>query len=107
MGESMAVDLEVPAVGESVTEIVIGKWYKTEGDAVAQDEQLVELESEKATLDLRAPAAGTLSKVLKKTSDSANVGEVIGHIEEGGDGKLHKQAKQRTAEEREPAEAQE
>jgi 2-oxoglutarate dehydrogenase E2 component (dihydrolipoamide succinyltransferase) len=48
----MSVDLKIPAMGESVTEIYIGKWYKSEGEVVEQDEQIVELESEKATLDL-------------------------------------------------------
>ncbi|MEX0610781.1 MAG: 2-oxo acid dehydrogenase subunit E2, partial [Pirellulales bacterium] len=78
----MSVELKVPEVGESVNEVYIGKWYKSEGDKVDQDEQVVELESEKATLDLRAPAAGVLAKILKKTGDAAEVGEVIGRIEE-------------------------
>jgi 2-oxoglutarate dehydrogenase E2 component (dihydrolipoamide succinyltransferase) len=80
----MSVELKVPEVGESVTEVQIGKWYKVEGDEVAQDEELVELESEKATLDLRAPVAGVLAKILKQTGDAADVGEVIGRIEENG-----------------------
>ena len=80
----MSVELKVPEVGESVSEVQIGKWYKSEGDEVEQDEQVVELESEKATLDLRAPAAGVLAKILKKTGDAADVGEVIGRIEENG-----------------------
>ena len=52
----MAVDLKVPEMGESVTEVYIGQWQKKEGDRVEQDDPLVEIESEKATLDLRAPA---------------------------------------------------
>jgi 2-oxoglutarate dehydrogenase E2 component (dihydrolipoamide succinyltransferase) len=80
----MAFELKIPEVGESVSEIYIGRWYKTEGDEVEQDEPLVELESEKATLDLRAPAKGTLVKVIKKAGDTAEVGEVIGQIEEDG-----------------------
>ncbi len=78
----MSIELKIPEMGESVTEIYIGKWYKSEGDQVEQDEQLVELESEKATLDLRAPADGVLSKILKDTGDTADVGEVIAQIEE-------------------------
>jgi 2-oxoglutarate dehydrogenase E2 component (dihydrolipoamide succinyltransferase) len=88
----MSVELKVPEVGESITEVSIGKWYKSEGDAVDQDEQLVEIESEKATLDLRAPAAGVLTTILKKTGDSADVGEVIGQIDETGKQQPHEKA---------------
>jgi 2-oxoglutarate dehydrogenase E2 component (dihydrolipoamide succinyltransferase) len=79
----MPVELKVPAIGESVSEIYIGKWYKAEGDAIAPDEGLVELESEKATLDVPAPAGGVLTKILKHTGDTAEVGEVIAHIDNG------------------------
>ncbi len=79
----MPIELKVPAIGESVTEIYIGKWYKAEGDSIAQDEGLVELESEKATLDVPAPAGGVLTKILKQTGDTAEVGEVIAHIDNG------------------------
>jgi len=78
----MAVDLKVPEMGESVTEVYIGQWQKKEGDRVEQDDALVEIESEKATLDLRAPAAGVLTKILKKSGEAAEVGEVIGQIDE-------------------------
>jgi 2-oxoglutarate dehydrogenase E2 component (dihydrolipoamide succinyltransferase) len=84
----MSVELKVPEVGESITEVQVGKWYKSEGDAVEQDEELVELESEKATLDLRAPTGGVLSKILKRTGEVADVGEVIGRIEENGKQRL-------------------
>jgi 2-oxoglutarate dehydrogenase E2 component (dihydrolipoamide succinyltransferase) len=84
----MAVDLKVPEMGESVTEVYIGQWQKKEGDRVEQDDPLVEIESEKATLDLRAPAAGVLTKILKSSGDAAEVGEVIGQIDESAsDGK--------------------
>jgi 2-oxoglutarate dehydrogenase E2 component (dihydrolipoamide succinyltransferase) len=79
----MPIELKVPAIGESVTEIYIGKWYKAEGDSIAPDEGLVELESEKATLDVPAPAGGVLTKILKQTGDTAEVGEVIAHIDNG------------------------
>ncbi len=80
----MAVDLKVPEMGESVTEVYIGQWQKKEGDRVEQDDTLVEIESEKATLDLRAPAAGILTKIIKTSGDAAEVGEVIGQIDEAG-----------------------
>ncbi|HEX6962199.1 MAG TPA: biotin/lipoyl-containing protein, partial [Lacipirellula sp.] len=80
----MAIELKVPAVGESVSEIYIGKWYKAEGDSIAVDEGLVELESDKATLDVPSPSAGVLKKILKQTGDTAQVGEVIGYIETNG-----------------------
>jgi len=92
-GAPMSVELKVPEVGESVTEVYIGKWYKAEGDEVEQDEEVVELESEKATLDLRAPAAGVLAEILKQTGDPADVGEVIGRIEENGKQKPADKAK--------------
>jgi 2-oxoglutarate dehydrogenase E2 component (dihydrolipoamide succinyltransferase) len=89
----MAVDLKVPEMGESVTEVYIGQWQKKEGDRVEQDDALVEIESDKATLDLRAPSAGVLSKILKKSGDAAEVGEVIGQIDEdAGDGKAKKKS---------------
>jgi 2-oxoglutarate dehydrogenase E2 component (dihydrolipoamide succinyltransferase) len=99
----MAVDLKVPEMGESVTEVYIGQWQKKEGDRVEQDDALVEIESDKATLDLRAPAAGVLSKILKKSGDAAEVGEVIGQIDEAsGNGKAKK--KTEATHEAEPAE---
>ncbi|HKO21460.1 MAG TPA: biotin/lipoyl-containing protein, partial [Candidatus Eisenbacteria bacterium] len=83
----MAVELRVPEVGESITEVQIGTWLKNEGDAVERDEALVEIESDKATLELPAPVSGTLSQVLKKKGESAKVGDLIATIGEGkGDG---------------------
>lgn len=79
----MAVELKVPTVGESITEVFIGTWLKQEGDSVALDEPLVEVETDKATLEVPATAAGVLSKILKQEGDSADIGEVIAHIEEG------------------------
>lgn len=73
----MSIELKVPHVGESVTEVYIGRWYKSEGDQFAQDEEIVELESDKATFDVPAPAAGVISKILKQPGDTAAVGDVI------------------------------
>jgi 2-oxoglutarate dehydrogenase E2 component (dihydrolipoamide succinyltransferase) len=79
----MPVELKVPSVGESVVEVQIGRWLKQEGDAVAVDEPLVEIETDKVTQELPAPVAGKLSKVTKKQGDQASVGDVIGLLEEG------------------------
>jgi 2-oxoglutarate dehydrogenase E2 component (dihydrolipoamide succinyltransferase) len=78
----MSIDLKVPEVGESVTEVYIGEWLKSEGDSVGEGEPLVELESEKATFELPAPADGVLSKILKKSGDQAQVGEAIGQLDD-------------------------
>jgi 2-oxoglutarate dehydrogenase E2 component (dihydrolipoamide succinyltransferase) len=80
----MAIELKVPEVGESITEVEIGDWLKRKGETVQKDEPMVTLESEKATVELPAPAAGTVTEVLKKKGDTAKVGEVIAYIEHNG-----------------------
>jgi 2-oxoglutarate dehydrogenase E2 component (dihydrolipoamide succinyltransferase) len=80
----MAIELKVPEVGESVTEVEVGAWLKNPGEAVQKDEPIVSLESEKATLDLPAPESGTIASVLKKKGDTAKVGEVIGYLDPTG-----------------------
>ncbi|MCX7402383.1 MAG: 2-oxoglutarate dehydrogenase complex dihydrolipoyllysine-residue succinyltransferase [Planctomycetia bacterium] len=77
----MAIELKVPEVGESITEVQIGVWKKQEGDSVAIDDSIVEIESDKATVELPAPISGTLSKILKGAGEKAFVGEVIGYME--------------------------
>jgi 2-oxoglutarate dehydrogenase E2 component (dihydrolipoamide succinyltransferase) len=77
----MAIELKVPEVGESITEVMIGTWKKREGEGVAADESVVEIESDKATVELPAPAGGTISKILKASGEKAVVGEVIGYLE--------------------------
>jgi 2-oxoglutarate dehydrogenase E2 component (dihydrolipoamide succinyltransferase) len=77
----MPLELKVPEVGESITEVMIGTWKKREGEAVAVDESIVEIESDKATVELPAPRAGTITKVLKGSGEKARVGEVIGYME--------------------------
>ena len=79
----MAVELKVPEVGESITEVEIGKWLKAEGDAVSKDDPIVEIETDKITLELPAPVSGRITKRLKEQGDGATVGEVIGFVEEG------------------------
>jgi len=80
----MAIELKVPEVGESITEVMIGVWKKQEGDVVAVDESIVEIESDKATVELPAPASGTIIRVLKASGEKAVVGEVIGILEPAG-----------------------
>lgn len=80
---AMPVELKVPAVGESITEVQIAKWLKNEGDHVERDENICEIETDKATVELPAPATGVITKLLKPGGQNASVGEVIGYIEEG------------------------
>ncbi|AGC47936.1 2-oxoglutarate dehydrogenase, E2 component, dihydrolipoamide succinyltransferase [Myxococcus stipitatus DSM 14675] len=79
----MAVELKVPPLGESITEAVVGKWNKKAGDAVTADEPLVVLETDKVTIDVPAPAAGSLASVAFKEGDKVRVGDVLGLIEAG------------------------
>jgi 2-oxoglutarate dehydrogenase E2 component (dihydrolipoamide succinyltransferase) len=76
-------DIRVPALGESVTEATVGKWFKQPGDAVAVDEPLVELETDKVTLEVPAPAAGILSDIAVKDGDTVAVGALLGQIKDG------------------------
>ena len=80
----MPIELKVPEVGESITEVQIGTWKKREGEGVAMDDSIVEIESDKATVELPAPAAGTVTKILKASGEKARVGEVIGYLEPAG-----------------------
>jgi len=77
----MAIELRVPSLGESITEVFIGQWRKQEGESAADGENLVEIESDKATLEVPAPQAGVIAKILKKQGETAAVGEVIGYLE--------------------------
>ena len=79
----MSVELRVPEIGESITEVQIGAWLKAEGDHIERDEALVEIESDKATLELPAPVSGTLTKVLAKKGAIVKVGELIAELTEG------------------------
>ncbi|GAB4318444.1 MAG: 2-oxoglutarate dehydrogenase complex dihydrolipoyllysine-residue succinyltransferase [Candidatus Sumerlaeia bacterium] len=82
----MAIELKVPSVGESVTEVFIGAWRVGVGDSVQADDPLVEIESDKATVELSAPASGVVIEILKQKGETATVGEVIGRMEPGGAG---------------------
>ncbi len=79
----MATEIRVPTLGESVTEATIAQWFKKEGDAVAADEPLVELETDKVTVEVPAPAAGVLSEIVAKDGDTVEVGALLGAIGEG------------------------
>ena len=79
----MAVELKVPSLGESVTQAQVGQWLKKEGEAVVRDEPVVEVESEKATVAVPAPASGVLRRVLRQTGETVAVGQPLGEIEEG------------------------
>ncbi|MGE3873751.1 MAG: 2-oxoglutarate dehydrogenase complex dihydrolipoyllysine-residue succinyltransferase [Parvibaculaceae bacterium] len=82
----MAKEIRVPQLGESVTEATIGKWFKAQGDAVKADEPLVELETDKVTVEVPSPAAGVLSSIAAQPGVTVNVGALLGAIEEGAAG---------------------
>ena len=78
----MAMEIKVPAVGESISEVQIGEWYVAEGDWVAADSDLVGLETDKATFDVPAPTNGKVTRILKKAGEMAVIGDLIGYFEE-------------------------
>jgi 2-oxoglutarate dehydrogenase E2 component (dihydrolipoamide succinyltransferase) len=80
----MAVDITIPALGESITEATILRWLKTAGEAVERDEVLVEIETDKATMELVAPETGVLSEILKGEGEKVEIGETIGRVTPGG-----------------------
>lgn len=79
-------EIRVPTLGESVTEATIGRWFKKAGDAVAVDEPLVELETDKVTIEVPAPSAGTLGEIVAKDGETVAVGALLGQITEGAAG---------------------
>jgi 2-oxoglutarate dehydrogenase E2 component (dihydrolipoamide succinyltransferase) len=76
-------EIRVPTLGESVTEATIGRWFKHAGDSVTVDEPLVELETDKVTIEVPAPAAGVLSEILVKDGETVAPGALLGQIKEG------------------------
>ncbi|MEA2758105.1 MAG: hypothetical protein QOH65_718 [Methylobacteriaceae bacterium] len=82
----MATEIRVPTLGESVTEATIGKWFKKPGDAVKADEPLVELETDKVTLEVNAPSAGVLAEITAKDGETVTPGALLGQISDGGAG---------------------
>ncbi|MFG1340682.1 2-oxoglutarate dehydrogenase complex dihydrolipoyllysine-residue succinyltransferase [Xanthobacter autotrophicus] len=79
----MTTEIRVPTLGESVTEATIGKWFKKPGDTVKADEPLVELETDKVTVEVPAPAAGVLAEIIAKDGDTVGVGALLGSIGAG------------------------
>src|SRR5215468_12133342 len=79
-------EIRVPTLGESVTEATIGRWFKKAGDAVAVDEPLVELETDKVTIEVPAPSAGVLGEIAAKDGDTVAVGALLGLINDGAAG---------------------
>jgi 2-oxoglutarate dehydrogenase E2 component (dihydrolipoamide succinyltransferase) len=80
----MSIELRIPSAGESIQEVQIGQWLKREGDRVRRDESVVELDTDKASMELPAPSDGVLSRIVKHDGDKVAVGEVIGLIEPDG-----------------------
>ncbi len=79
----MSIDIKTPDLGESVTEATIASWFKQEGDAVAKDEPICELETDKVTLEVPAPADGVLEKIIAKEGDTVEKGATLGSVKEG------------------------
>ena len=79
----MSIEIKVPAMGESVTEATVARWFKKEGDAVARDEPLLELETDKVTVEVPAPADGAIETISVKEGDTVQVGTILGAIAEG------------------------
>src|SRR5580704_8877020 len=79
----MTVQIKVPAMGESVTEATVARWFKKEGDAVKRDEPLLELETDKVTVEVPAPADGAIESISVKAGDTVQVGALLGAIAEG------------------------
>lgn len=88
----MSIEIKVPALGESVTEATIAKWHKKEGESVERDELLLELETEKVTLEVNAPASGAIEALKKKEGDTVTVDEIVGSIKEGASGTVSAKA---------------
>ncbi len=78
----MSVAIKIPEVGESISEVSIGEWLKREGDWVGRDEDVVVIETDKATVEVPAPEAGRVTRILKNAGDTAAVNEVIAYIDD-------------------------
>ena len=82
----MATEIRVPTLGESITEATVGKWFKKAGDSVSADEPLVELETDKVTLEVNAPSAGVLSEIAAETGQTVAIGALLGQLSGGAAG---------------------
>src|SRR6201989_711319 len=79
-------EIRVPTLGESITEATIGRWFKKAGDAIKVDEPLVELETDKVTIEVPAPSAAVLSEIVAKDGETVAVGALLGQIKPGAGG---------------------
>lgn len=84
--EIMATEIRVPTLGESVSEATIGTWFKKVGDVVKADEPLVELETDKVTVEVPAPASGVLTEIVAQNGETVGLGALLGQIAEGAAG---------------------
>src|SRR5882724_361562 len=93
----MPSEIKIPAVGESITEVQISEWLKSEGDSVKQDEPIAVIDSEKTTFDLPAPQAGKLVKILHKAGETVAVGTAVAQLEAEGEAGKSESEKKETA----------
>ncbi|MGZ6007631.1 MAG: biotin/lipoyl-containing protein, partial [Rhizomicrobium sp.] len=93
----MTVEIKVPAMGESVTEATVSKWFKKQGDAVKRDEPLLELETDKVTVEVPAPADGSIESISVQEGDTVQVGAILGAIAEGAKGNVSSAAPAKSA----------
>jgi len=101
----MAIEIKVPTLGESISEATVGKWFKKKGDSVKADEPLVELETDKVTLEVNAPANGVLSEIVVETGSNVGIGALLGSVEAGAGAPAQKAAPAAAAKAPEPAKA--
>lgn len=99
----MSTEIKVPQLGESVTEATVAKWLKQPGEAVAQDEPLVELETDKVTLEVNAPSAGALEEIVAEEGADVEVGAILALLKEGAGGSASKPKKEDPPKEDKPA----
>jgi len=79
----MATEIRVPTLGESVSEATVGTWFKKVGDAIKADEPILELETDKVTIEVPAPASGTLSEIVAQAGETVGLGALLGQIAAG------------------------
>src|SRR5208282_4015442 len=91
--DNMATEIRVPTLGESISEATVGKWFKQRGDTVKADEPLVELETDKVTLEVNAPAAGVLTEIAVETGQTVAIGALLGGLTADGAGAAKPAAK--------------
>ena len=101
----MSTEIRVPTLGESVSEATIAKWFKKPGDAVKADEPLLELETDKVTLEVNAPSSGVLAEIIAKDGETVAPGALLGQITAGAVGAATAAPAAKSAEPAKPAPA--